>query len=127
MKVTLDINVLLDVFQRREPHYAASAKVVSLITGRYGAVGAWGMINSERELLAVGKSAGCPTSCTKTITIMSIVRMTLAWTRRRHRWRPCARSSPALKPKSNASSTVFGALKNFSPRSKICGKLNSKQ
>ena len=58
MKVTLDISVLLDVFQRREPHYAASAKVVSLITGRYGAVGAWGMINSERELLAVGKSAG---------------------------------------------------------------------
>ena len=30
MKVTLDINVLLDVFQRREPHYAASAKVVIL-------------------------------------------------------------------------------------------------
>jgi len=51
VKVTLDINVLLDVFQRREPHYAVSAKVVSLITGRYGAVGAWGMINSERSCL----------------------------------------------------------------------------
>lgn len=32
MKVTLDINVLLDVFQKREPHYAASAQVVSLVT-----------------------------------------------------------------------------------------------
>lgn len=31
MKVTLDINVLLDVFQKREPHYAASAQVVSRI------------------------------------------------------------------------------------------------
>ena len=31
MKVTLDINVLLDVFQKREPHYAASAPVVSLV------------------------------------------------------------------------------------------------
>jgi predicted nucleic acid-binding protein len=31
MTVTLDINVLLDVFQRREPHYAASAQVVSVI------------------------------------------------------------------------------------------------
>ena len=31
MKVTLDINVLLDVFQKREPHYAASAQVVSLV------------------------------------------------------------------------------------------------
>jgi predicted nucleic acid-binding protein len=32
VKVTLDINVLLDVFQRREPHYAASAQVVSMVT-----------------------------------------------------------------------------------------------
>ena len=32
MKVTLDISVLLDVFQKREPHYAASAQVVSLVT-----------------------------------------------------------------------------------------------
>ena len=32
MKVTLDINVLLDVFQKREPHYAASAQVVSMVT-----------------------------------------------------------------------------------------------
>jgi predicted nucleic acid-binding protein len=31
VKVTLDINVFLDVFQRREPHYAASARVVSLV------------------------------------------------------------------------------------------------
>ena len=31
MKVTLDINVLLDVFQKREPHYAASAQVVSMV------------------------------------------------------------------------------------------------
>jgi predicted nucleic acid-binding protein len=30
--VTVDINVLLDVFQERQPHYAASARVVSLIT-----------------------------------------------------------------------------------------------
>lgn len=32
MKVTVDINVLLDVFQRREPHYAASAQVMSMVT-----------------------------------------------------------------------------------------------
>ena len=31
MTVTLDINVLLDVFQRREPHYAASAQVMSMV------------------------------------------------------------------------------------------------
>lgn len=31
MTVTADINVLLDVFQQRQPHYAASAQVVSLI------------------------------------------------------------------------------------------------
>lgn len=31
MTVTLDINVLLDVFQRREPYYAASAQVMSLV------------------------------------------------------------------------------------------------
>ena len=31
MTVTLDINVLLDVFQRRLPHYAASARVVNLV------------------------------------------------------------------------------------------------
>lgn len=31
MKVTLDINVALDVFQRREPHYAASAQVMGLV------------------------------------------------------------------------------------------------
>jgi hypothetical protein len=30
--VTLDINVLLDVFQQREPHYAASAQMVSMVT-----------------------------------------------------------------------------------------------
>ncbi len=31
MTVTVDINVLLDVFQKREPHYAASAQVVSMV------------------------------------------------------------------------------------------------
>ena len=31
MIVTVDINVLLDVFQKREPHYAASAQVVSMV------------------------------------------------------------------------------------------------
>jgi predicted nucleic acid-binding protein len=31
VKVTVDINVLLDVFQKREPHYAASARVVAMI------------------------------------------------------------------------------------------------
>lgn len=31
MKVTVDINVLLDVFQKREPHYAASARVMAMI------------------------------------------------------------------------------------------------
>jgi len=31
VKVTLDINVLLDVFQKREPHYAASGQVVSMV------------------------------------------------------------------------------------------------
>jgi predicted nucleic acid-binding protein len=30
--VTLDLNVLLDVFQKREPHYAASAQVVARVT-----------------------------------------------------------------------------------------------
>ncbi len=32
MTVTVDINVLLDVFQQRQPHYAASAQVISLVT-----------------------------------------------------------------------------------------------
>ena len=32
MTVTVDINVLLDVFQMRQPHYAASAQVLSLVT-----------------------------------------------------------------------------------------------
>ena len=32
MTVTVDINVLLEVFQKREPHYAASAQVLSLVT-----------------------------------------------------------------------------------------------
>lgn len=32
MTVTVDINVLLDVFQQRQPHYAASAQVVSLVS-----------------------------------------------------------------------------------------------
>lgn len=31
MIVTLDINVFLDVFQKREPHYLASAQVMSLV------------------------------------------------------------------------------------------------
>lgn len=31
MTVTVDINVLLDVFQQREPHYPASAQVMSLV------------------------------------------------------------------------------------------------
>ncbi len=31
MKVTVDINVLLDVFQKREPHYAASARVLAMV------------------------------------------------------------------------------------------------
>ncbi len=31
MKVTVDINVLLDVFQKREPHYTASAQVMSMV------------------------------------------------------------------------------------------------
>lgn len=31
MTVTVDINVLLDVFQKRQPHYAASAQVVSMV------------------------------------------------------------------------------------------------
>jgi predicted nucleic acid-binding protein len=39
VKVTVDINVLLDVFQEREPHYAASAQVVSMVTaGRLAGV-----------------------------------------------------------------------------------------
>ena len=32
MTVTVDINVLLDVFQQRQPHYAASAQVASLVS-----------------------------------------------------------------------------------------------
>ncbi len=31
MKVTVDINVLLDVFQKREPHYPASARVLAMV------------------------------------------------------------------------------------------------
>ena len=31
MTVTVDVNVLLDVFQRREPHYTASAQVMSMV------------------------------------------------------------------------------------------------
>lgn len=39
MKVTVDINVLLDVFQKREPHYAASARIISLVAdGSLGGV-----------------------------------------------------------------------------------------
>lgn len=34
MTVTVDINVLLDVFQRRAPHFAASAQVMSLVVAR---------------------------------------------------------------------------------------------
>ena len=30
MKVLLDLNILVDVFEQREPHYAASAKILSL-------------------------------------------------------------------------------------------------
>ena len=32
MTVTVDINVLLDVFQKREPYYKASAQVVSMVS-----------------------------------------------------------------------------------------------
>lgn len=32
MKVTVDINVLLDVFQKREPHVIASSRILHLIT-----------------------------------------------------------------------------------------------
>lgn len=32
MTVTVDINVLLDVFQKREPYYEASAQVVSMVS-----------------------------------------------------------------------------------------------
>lgn len=31
MKVLVDLNILLDVIQRREPHYAASAEILSRI------------------------------------------------------------------------------------------------
>jgi predicted nucleic acid-binding protein len=31
VKVTVDINVLLDVFQKREPHYAASARLLAMV------------------------------------------------------------------------------------------------
>jgi len=31
VKVTVDINVLLDVFQKRQPHYAASARVLAMV------------------------------------------------------------------------------------------------
>ena len=31
MRVTVDINVLLDVFQKREPHYAASARILAMV------------------------------------------------------------------------------------------------
>ena len=39
MTVTVDINVVLDVFQKREPHYAASAQVVGLVgSGTIGGI-----------------------------------------------------------------------------------------
>jgi len=39
MKIAVDINVLLDVFQRRTPHYAASAQVTSMVVvGTFTAV-----------------------------------------------------------------------------------------
>ena len=39
MKVTVDINVLLDVFQKRQPFEAASAQVLSLVaSSKLGAV-----------------------------------------------------------------------------------------
>ena len=31
MTITVDINVVLDVFQKREVHYAASAQVLGLV------------------------------------------------------------------------------------------------
>lgn len=31
MKATVDINVLLDVFQKREPHYTASARILAMV------------------------------------------------------------------------------------------------
>lgn len=31
MRVTVDINVLLDVFQKHEPHYTASARVMAMV------------------------------------------------------------------------------------------------
>jgi predicted nucleic acid-binding protein len=31
VKITVDINVLLDVFQKREPHYAASARILAMV------------------------------------------------------------------------------------------------
>lgn len=34
MIITVDINVVLDVFQKREPHYAASARVLSLVASK---------------------------------------------------------------------------------------------
>ena len=33
MKVMIDLNVLLDVIQKREPHFAASAKMLALVAG----------------------------------------------------------------------------------------------
>lgn len=39
MKITADINVLVDVFQERQPHFAASAQVLSLVaSGGIGGV-----------------------------------------------------------------------------------------
>jgi predicted nucleic acid-binding protein len=38
MKVMLDLNVVLDVVQRREPHYAASAQAMSSILDNGGVV-----------------------------------------------------------------------------------------
>jgi hypothetical protein len=43
--VTIDLNVALDVFQRRQPHYAASAQVLSLVVSGaiHGAFPAYGV------------------------------------------------------------------------------------
>lgn len=99
MKVTLDINVFLDVFQKREPHYAASAQVVSMVAAETlaGVCPAHGLTTLY---YLVRKHASRPEA--------EAAMQWRQWPRRRHRlsssrgmWRtlpvrPCPRSRPRI-------------------------------
>jgi len=52
MKLMLDLNVLLDVVQQRQPHYAASAQVLDFaLVNQYGCISAH-MLTTLHDLVA---------------------------------------------------------------------------